>query len=220
MLIHYWRMALRNFRRDRLYSRINVSCLAIGIATSLTILLYVLHEHSYDQWHARSPRIFQVGTWESYGSWEYMQPVMSYPVGPAAQAADADVEATVRTFQAFLGADLKNPNLPDARFRESSRFLFADSNFFTFFSFRLLKGQGDRMLDRPFTVVLTKTAAKKYFGNADPIGKVLVLNEKYPMEVTGVADDVPSNSSIVFDMIASLSTMSALENYRPYLQDQ
>jgi putative ABC transport system permease protein len=220
MLIHFWLMALRNLRRHRLYSLINVGCLAIGIATSLTILLYVLHEHSYDQWHARSRRIFQVGTWESLGSWEYMQPLMSYPVGPAAQAADAGVEATVSAFPAFLGADLKNPNLPDARFRESNRFLFADSNFFTFFSFRLLKGQAARLLDRPFTVVLTKTAAKKYFGNADPIGKVLMLNEKYPMEVTGVADDVPSNSSIVFDMIASLSTMSALENYRPYLQDQ
>jgi putative ABC transport system permease protein len=220
MLIHYWRMALRNFSRHRLYSLINVGCLAIGIATSLTILLYVLHEHSYDQWHANSRRIFQVGTWESYGSWEYMQPVVSYPVGPAVQAADAGVQATVRAFQAFLGVDLKNPNLPDARFRESNRFFFADSNFFTFFSFRLLKGQTARMLNRPFTVVLTKTAAKKYFGNADPIGKVLILNEKYPMEVTGVADDVPSNSSIVFDMIASLPTMSALENYRPYLQDQ
>jgi len=213
-------MALRNFRRHRLYSLINVGCLAIGIATSLTILLYVLHEHSYDRWHAHSRRIFQVGTWESFGSGENMQQVMSYPVGPAAQAADADVEAMVRAFQAFLGVDLKNPNLPEAHFRESNRFFFADSNFFTFFSFRLLKGRAARMLDRPFTVVLTKTAAKKYFGNSDPIGKVLMLNEKYPMEVTGVADDVPSNSSIVFDMIASLSTMSALENYRPYLQDQ
>ena len=213
-------MALRNFRRHRLYSLINVGCLAVGIATTLTILLYVLHEHSYDQWHAHSRRIFQVGTWESYGSSDYLYPQMSYPVGPAAQAADADVEAMVRTREAFEGVDLKNPDLPEARFRESGRFLYADSNFFRFFSFRLVKGQPARVLDRPFAIVLTQSAAKKYFGDADPVGKILMLDEKYPLEVTGVAADVPSNSSIVFDMIASMSTMQRIDKYQPYLQDQ
>src|ERR1700761_1872253 len=105
MLLHYWRMALRNFRRHRLYSLINVGCLAIGIATSLTILLYVLHEHSYDQWHANSRRIFQAGTWQSFGESNFLQYGMSHSVGPAAQAADGNVEAVVRTRRAFEGVD-------------------------------------------------------------------------------------------------------------------
>lgn len=213
-------MAIRNFRRHRLYSLINVGCLAIGIATSLTILLYILHEHSYDRWHAHSDRIFQVSCLQSFGSSDQLNPWISFSVGPAARAADANVEAMVRTRQVFEGVDLKNPDLPEAQFREKERFYYADSNFFRFFSFRMLKGQAAKVLDRPNTIVLTETAAKKYFGDADPVGKVLILDEKYPLEVTGVAADVPSNSSMVFDMVASLDSKSAMDKYAPEMRDQ
>ena len=103
-------------------------------------------------------------------------------------------------------------------FREGQRFLCADSNFFEFFSFRLLRGRPDEVLKRPFTVVLTEKAAKKYFGKADPIGKTLMMDDKYLLEVTGIAADPPSNSTIVFDLLTSLSTMSGTEEFKGYLE--
>ncbi len=220
MLIHYLRVAFRTFRRNKLYSSINIACLAIGLAAVMTILLYILHEHSYDQWHANAGRIYVAYTRTTYGSSSWPDPDLSYLVGPAGKAADPAVESSVRMRPAFDGVDLQNPGSPEVRFRETSRFMYADSNFFSFFSFRLLRGNPETVLARPFTVVLTETAAKKYFGSADPVGKTLTFDKKYPLEVTGVAADMPSNTSIVFDMVASLATMRGLDRYKGYLEDQ
>ncbi len=220
MLKNYLRLAFRNLRRNKLYSLVNIGCLAIGIAVAMTISLYVLHEHSYDRWHVNARRIFSVSTTMSYGGSPFLYNQLSYITGPMEQRADASVVSMVRTRRAFEGLDLQNPVLSEAHFRETNRFLYADSNFFRFFSFRLLQGQPARVLDRPFTVVLTETSAKKYFGNTDPVGKTLLLDQQYQLEVTGVAADPPSNSSIVFDFIASLSTMSRIDKYKSYLEGQ
>jgi putative ABC transport system permease protein len=220
MLKNYLLLALRVIRRNKLYSLINVGCLAIGIAVAMTVMVYVLHEHSYDGWHKNAGRIFSVSTTEKYGGSAWSNYKLSYLTGPMVRQDNPAVESMVRVFPNMLGADLKNPQLSDTHFREGSDWLFADSNFFSFFSFRLLQGQAASVLARPFTVVLTKKAAKKYFGTANPIGKVLIMDDKYRMEVTGVAADLPSNSSVQFDLIASLSSLRAIEKYKPYLADQ
>ena len=220
MILHYLRIAWRSFRRHASYSLINVGCLAIGLAAVMTILLYILHEHSYDGWHANAGRIYAVSTRVSYGSDSWVNYQLSYPVGPAATSADPAVESMVRTMSAFTGVDLQNPASPGVRFRETSRFLYADSNFFRFFSFRLLRGDPANVLAHPFSVVLTQTAAKKYFGNADPVGKTLMLDKQYPLQVTGVAADMPSNTSLSFDLVASLSTMRGIEKYNGYTDVQ
>ena len=220
MLKNYLLIAMRNMRRNKLYSLINMGSLAIGIAVTMTILLYVLHEHSYDRWHTDASRIYAVSSTETYGGTSWQNYQLSYQTGPLTLQKQPTVEAMVRTREAFEGVDLQNQGSSAAHFRESSRFLYADSNFFRFFSFRLLQGRAATVLKRPFTVVLSETAAKKYFGTADPVGRILIMDEKYPLEVTGVAADPPSNSSIVFDMIASMSTMAGVEKYQPYLDDK
>jgi putative ABC transport system permease protein len=220
MLTHYLRIAFRAFRRNKLYSLINIACLAIGLAGVMTVLLYILHEHSYDRWHANSRRIFITYTRTAYGSSSWDDPDLSCQVGPAGKAASPAIESFVRIRQAFDGVDLQNPLTPEIRFRENARFIYADSNLFQFFSFRLLRGNANAVLDRPYTVVLTQSAAKKYFGNADPVGKTLTLDKQYVLEVTGIAADMPSNTSLVFDMVTSLATMRAMERLRPYLEDQ
>jgi putative ABC transport system permease protein len=219
MILHYLRVAFRTFRRNKLYSLINVACLALGLAAVMTILLYILHEHSYDSWHANARRIFAVSTRTNYGSSSWVSYQLTYPVGPAA-LSDPDVESMERVMSAFTGVELQNPASPGVRFRETTRFIYADSNFFRFFSFRLLRGSPDNVLARPFTVVLTQSAAKKYFGNADPVGKTLTLDGQFPMEVTGVAADISSNSSLEFDLVASISTMRGIEKYKGYLDIQ
>jgi putative ABC transport system permease protein len=220
MLTNYLLFAMRVIRRNKLYSIINVSCLAIGIAVAMTVMVYVLHEHSYDSWHKNAKRIFAVSTAVSYGSSSWQNFQLSYPAGPLARQTDPAVEAMVRTFPAFDGLDLQNPLLPEAHFREKDGFRFADSNFFSFFSFRLLRGRPETVLSRPFTVVLTEKLVKKYFGTVDPVGRTLIMDDKYRFEVTGVAADLPSNSSIDFDFVASLSTLAEVEKFKPYLTDQ
>ena len=219
MFINHLLIALRHIRRNVLYSSVNIFCLAAGLAVTMTILLYVLHEHSYDKWHADSDRIFTVSTPTSFGSQSFLQDRLTYPVGPAALQCNA-VEAMVRSMSAYMGVELQNTAMPHARFREIRDFVFADSNFFRFFSFRLKRGSAVNVLARPFTVVLTETAAEKYFGKTDPVGKTLKLDDKYQLEVTGVAYDLPSNSSIRFQMITSLATMPLMENYKAYFDDQ
>jgi putative ABC transport system permease protein len=220
MLKHYLLLAVRVIRRNKLYSLINVGCLAIGIAVAMTVMVYVLHEHSYDGWHKNAKRIFLVTSTAKYGSSVWPSWEQSYPTGAMTQQTDPSVMSMVRVLPNFVGLDLKNPGLPQAHFREGSGFWFADSNFFSFFSFRLLRGRAGSVLARPFTVVLTEKMAKKYFGAADPVGKILRMDEKYSFEVTGVAADLPSNSSIVFDFITSTSTLSAVEKFKGYIADQ
>lgn len=219
MLTHHLSIALRHIRRNKLYSIVNIFCLAAGIAVTMTILLYVLHEHSYDGWHAHGDRIFFVSTPMKFGAEGFVSDRLTYPVGPAALQSGV-VEKMTRTMPAYMGVELQNTAMPGARFREIQSFVFADSNFFQFFSFRLRRGLASEILSRPFTVVLTESAAKKYFGRTDPVGKVLLLDNRYRLEVTGVTEDMPSNSSIRFELIASLSTMAGMDSYRPYLADQ
>ncbi|HET6255102.1 MAG TPA: ABC transporter permease [Puia sp.] len=220
MLTHYLRVAFRVASRHKLYSLINIGCLAIGLAAVMTILLYILHEHSYDGWHVNARRIYSVTTHSSFGSSNWTSPQLSYPAGPAALASDPGVESMVRVRSAFEGVDLQNPKVAGMHYRETTRFLYADSNFFRFFSFRLLRGNPESVLARPYTVVLTQSAAKKYFGNVDPVGQTLTLDKQYLLEVTGVAADMPSNSSLNFDMVASIATMKGLDKYQAYLRNQ
>jgi len=220
MFLNYFRIALRQMRRNKLYSVINILCLAAGITVTLTILLYEVHERSFDRWHRDSERIFAMTSGQNWGSGVFFNNGLSVASGPEAMQADAAVGSMTRMFNGFLGVELQNTARPGEFFRETHDFYFADSNFFRFFSFRLLRGQAASVLARPFTVVLTESEARKYFGSEDPVGKILQMDGRYPLEVTGLAEDIPSNSSIRFGMIASLATMRGMEKYDPYLHGQ
>ncbi len=202
------------FRRNKLYSLINIGCLSIGLGVVMTILLYILHEHSYDRWHKNADRIFRVMTRESFGARNFWISGLSYATGAAEMKSDPVVRSMVRSYTAPGDVEFRNTVSPDVHFRENGNLLFADSNFFEFFSFKLLRGRADVVLGRPFMVVLTERATKKYFGEADPVGKTLMMDDSIPLEVTGVVADPPSNSTIRFDMVASLATLSAVEEFR------
>jgi len=214
MLINYLNIALRNIRRNKLYSFINIGCLAIGIAVALTILLYTLHERSYDRWQANARRIFIVDATVHFGKSSFNTGYLSYGAGPLVQQADEDVEAYLRILPvSYQPVALENPSIPGASFSEKDNFIFADGNFFSFFSFRLLRGNPLEVLKRPNTIVLTERMARKYFGLADPIGRTLRFHGLYTLEVTGVAADLPSNTGINFDFVAALSSISGMKGY-------
>jgi len=175
------------------------------MAVSMTIMLYVLHEHSYDQWQANSNRIFSTWATFHFGPSEYHSSAISYQSGPILQKADGNIEGYVRTWRDYHEALVQNAAKPGESLSGNGPFLYADANFFQFFSFPLLAGNPGQVLNRPNTVVITERAAKKYFGSADPIGQQLIYDKKLRLEVTGVAADPPSNTEINFDFIASLA---------------
>jgi putative ABC transport system permease protein len=218
MLTHYLRIAFRMFRRNKLHSLINIGCLSIGLGVVMIILPYILHEHSYDRWHKNADRIFTVMTRESFGARNFWISGLSYATGAAEMKSDPVVRSMIRTYSAPGDVEFRNTVSPDVHFRENGNLLFADSNFFEFFSFKLLRGRADEVLGRPFTIVLTEGATKKYFGEADPVGKTLMMDDSIPLEVTGIVADPPSNSTIRYDMVASLATLSAVEEFRDDLE--
>jgi putative ABC transport system permease protein len=207
MIFSYLRTAVRNLVRNTLYSAINIGGLALGLAVCMTILLFVVHEHSYDRFHLDAQKIFVMGGTEKFGGQQMPMGSMSHVVAPMVQQANPNVQSYMRIHGFYNTADLSSPSNPSVHYRESRNFLFVDSNFFHFFSFRLIKGDVSRVLSDPNSLVLTESAAKKYFGTQDPLGKSLLYDSHVLLKVTGVCADVPSNSSISFSFVAPFSLL-------------
>ncbi|HEY6902114.1 MAG TPA: ABC transporter permease [Puia sp.] len=220
MLINYLRIAIRNIGRNKLYSFINISCLAIGIAVCLTIALYVIHERSYDQFHRNANRIFSITGSFKIGGMSININKFSYVTGPILQKSEPRVVGYLRGYTPYGKMNWQNPAQPEVRFSEKENLIFADSRWYEFFTLKLLRGNPAQVLQRPMTVVLSERAARKYFGNSDPIGKTIRYNNEYDLEVTGVAANPPSNSGLTYDFVASISSVEAMKDVAPLVQSQ
>ena len=222
MIKNYIKIAWRNLIRQRLYSLINISGLAVGLAVCMLIMLYVAHEHSYDRFHKNADRIFKpYGQMKINGN-TFGIDQMSYASGPIIKQSLPVVEDYMRTVHYFSSVVLvSNPSFPERKFAEDKS-LFADSGFFNFFSFKLLSGQPSQVLSKPFSVVISEDMAKKYFGDENPVGKTLIIktDSAYTYQVTGVAANCPSNSSIVYSFVASNSGFVTTKGASEYLRDQ
>ena len=211
MILNHLRIAVRNLFRNRLYSLINIGGLAVGLAVCMTILLYVVHEHSYDRFHHDAQRIFWMSTEKSIHH-PYIAPFMSYVDAPMVQQADPRVESYMRVHVLYNNTYLSLPSNPAVNYREAGNFILADSNFFRFFSFHLIRGDASTVLSGPDNVVLSQTAAKKYFGQQDPIGRSLVYDGRVLLKVTGVCADPPSNSTLSFSLVSPFSLIAQTED--------
>jgi putative ABC transport system permease protein len=202
MLRNYVITALRNLYKNRGFSFINILGLTIGLASFMLIGLYVFHELSFDRFHTRSGRIFRVVENLRTENELLLQSTSSPPMGPTILKDFPEVENYVR----FTGDSrlVKKGNL--AFYEEEC--LLADSTIFDVFSFKLLKGDPKTALTEPRTVVLTETAAKKYFGDQDAIGETLDMGGEQ-FKITGIVEDVPDNSHFKFDFLLSFSTWSS-----------
>jgi len=205
MIRSYILVALRNLWRNRGYASINIFGLALGLATSIFIFLYVVNELSYDRFHEKSDRIYK--TWVS-GMMPTGEIHDANTAGPMAAAMIADypeVEQVVRIRQ-YGGYLVGNG---DRKFNETREdFMFTDSTFFDVFSFKLLRGDPKTCLVEPRSIVLTEEYAKKYFGNEDPLGKTLKIEQDTNVSViTGVMQDFPQNSHFHAKMLGSISTL-------------
>ncbi|HLY68409.1 MAG TPA: ABC transporter permease [Puia sp.] len=201
MIKNYFLFVFRRLKKQKIFSLINILGLTVGITCCLMIFLFIAHELSYDNFHKNGKdiyRVMRVGDLNGAGKEEvaYLSP--AYSTALLNDYPDA-IEKAVRVMP---DNDLITYN--NIGFNEKNIYL-VDENFFEFFSFPLIKGNPATVLKDPLSLVLTETTAKKYFGNQDPIGKVIEWNKTLKLKVTGVARDVPANSHLYFDMVAPIS---------------
>jgi len=209
MIKNYFEIAWRNLKRNKLYSFINIGGLSVGIAICMLIMLYVAHEMSFDRFHKNADRIFYLAMNSKFDNKEISIDRMSYESGPMIKNADPGIESYLRMKEINDNRVIENITSPEKKFTEKN-ILLADSNFFNFFSFRLIQGNPKNVLKKPFSIVISVRTAQKYFGNADPVGKLLKYDNQYIFQVTGVVKDPPSNSSIDYDFIGSMSSIRGM----------
>lgn len=205
MLKNYFLVALRNLWKHRGYTLINIFGLTIGLASTVFILLYVINELTYDRFHEKSEQIYRVWISGSMPATEMRHAVSSPPMAEALLNDYPEVEQSVRLRKAGGWMVKKG----DVTYSETDEdFLFADSTFFDVFSFKLLRGDPQTCLKEPRSIVLTEKYARKYFGDEDPMGQTLRMEQDTNVSViTGVMADFPQNSHFHCNMLGSLSTL-------------
>jgi putative ABC transport system permease protein len=200
MFWNYLKIALRNLRTHKGYSLINISGLVVGMACFILISLWVYDETHYDSFNANSDRLFRLILHKAEDPSDPGFPSAPYILPQILKTEFPEIEETAR---------VRDHAYPSAvRYGEKSfyenRFFLADGSFFRMFSYNFLKGDPSTALAGPRAVVLTRDMAVKYFGQDNPLGKTLRWNETEDLVVTGVIDNVPSNSHLQFDCVASL----------------
>lgn len=203
MLKNILKIALRSFYRDKSFSIINLSGLAIGIVAFIFIIQYATFEMSYDNFHVNGDNIYKVSRHEYGENLELASANAFYAIGPEAFENFPEVLNFTRMHPAD-GMITYSDEIGNAQSFFEDKSYYVDTSFFDIFSFPLVQGDPETILQNPSSVVVSESAAKKYFGDVDPIGKVLNLTTQWQggdYVVEGVFKDIPANSHLSFDFI-------------------
>lgn len=219
MLKNYLITAFRNLTRNKVFSFINVLGLSAGITCCLLISVYIKHEFSYDGFQQKGERIARVIMDYGMGGNSNKGNYTSTYVGPSFKTNFPEVEDFVR-----IAAGKKIVRNGDKLFVEK-RLLYVDSTFFKLFTFPLSEGDAKSALNGPNKIILTNSAAKKYFNDVNPVGKTIKISSAgVDYLITGLTEDCPANSQIKFDFLASFSSLGIQSektywnaNYTTYL---
>lgn len=213
MIKNYLKIAFRNLWRRRIFSFINIMGLTVGMTAGFLIFLYVMFELSYDSFHSKSDRIYRIVCDIKTPTETINASGPSWAVPPFLKDEFPEVQAAVR-----ITGDNLLVRKGEVKFQEPD-VAWADSSFFEMFDFRLLKGDPRTALKEQFSIVLSETAAKKYFGNEDPMGQTLLITgDAFPSKVTGLMKDMPENSQIKANMLLSMTTIT--QKFAPNLDSQ
>ncbi len=213
MILKYIHFTIRNFRNQKLFTFVNLAGLTIGIVAASLILIYISYELSFDRFHKNSGQIFRVYGTFNFGGKDEAWVQTPNPLGPFLQNKFPEIEKTVRITRLSKGL----VSAGDKSFFED-RIVLADSTVFDVFTFPLLIGNPKTVLSQPNGVVLTESAAEKYFGESDPVGRTIRFNRTIDFTVTGIMKDIPGNTHLQFDMMISMSTANTLFR-KDYLED-
>lgn len=221
MFKNYLTIAIRNLRKHRFYTFINVAGLAIGIASCLIIVLFVLNELSYDKHHEKASRIYRINGEIKFGGNHLMLAVAPAPMAEAMLHDYPEVESAVR-FRSW-GSFLVKKDESAENFKEYN-VMWVDSTFFKIFSVPVLEGNPNTSLKEPNCVAISEKTARKFFPNGSAMGQVLILDNRLPMKVTAVFKDMPTTGHFDFDILISMaglddakSTNFLSNNFNTYL---
>lgn len=207
MLKNYFKVALRNLLKYKAYSFINVFGLASGIAICLLIFLFIQDELSYDTFHENSDRIYRAVLDGNFGGKEFIIANSPAPMAETLKRDFPEVEDAAR---------IRAYGYPVIRYGDKvfseERFYWADSNIFNVFTFEFVYGSKENALTEPNAVILTESTAHKYFGNENPVGKLINSDNRRDYMVTAVVKDFPHNSHFHFDFLGALTTRDDSRN--------
>ncbi len=193
---------LRTLKRQWQYSLINLLSMAIGLAVTTLILLYVFNEYSYDHFHDQSESLHRITLNYHQQEHQFGTPTIPAAVGPSLFETFPEIEAFCRTTLPEKGYLLY-----ENKAFEADKIMYADSGFFSLFSFQLINGHPAEALNGIHKAVLSNTLAEQLFGNSNPIGQLIQLNGQENWIVSGVVKQAPQNSSIQFDVLLSFETL-------------
>lgn len=206
MIKNYIKIGVRNLLKNQVHSLVNILGLSIGLASFLLIFLYVLDEISYDKHIPNHERIYRVILDGKVAGNDITIPSVPAPLASTMEDEMPYVNETVRMRGNTLGSDPISIKVGDTYFLEN-QVIYADSTVFNFFGINLIEGDPMTALSKPNAVLLTPDLALKYFGDEDPIGKQIILNQTDKiLQVTGIVEDMPRKSHFHYDMLISLLT--------------
>ena len=206
MLKNYFKISLRNLKKNKGYAFINIFGLAIGLACCLLIVLFVRDELSYDRFHENAERTHRIVR----QSGDLAPSVtVSVPLAPALMNTFPEVQHATRLFHYWFTPLISRG---EEGFYEEHTY-FTDSLFFEVFDFSLARGNPATALREPFSILLTETMARKYFGDEDPVGQTLMMNAAHAFTVTGILEDPPRTSHFTFDFLAAIESLPAVMDW-------
>lgn len=207
LMLNYFKIGFRNFKKQKGFSLINILGLAVGLACVILISLTILDELSYDEFNVNKDSIYRVLTQVKRNTdLVTIAPVM-LPFAPAVKEDIPEVENAVRISEKQILSSYKDKNFYE-------KVLYVDKDFFKVFSFQFLKGNPETVLAEPKTIVLTEETTEKYFGKENPVGKLLNINHGELYKITGVIKNLPTNSHLEGNIFASFSTFNEANNPR------
>ncbi len=210
MIKNFIKIALRNIKKHKGYSFINITGLAIGMACCLLITIWVLDELSYDRFHQNAENLYRVEENQDYSGREYHVNVTPYPLAPALKDEIPEIEEATR----YVWAGGKLLRYKDMAFFENN-IRSVDPSFLKMFAFPLSHGTMETALDSPYSLVISQEMKKKYFGADDPLGQTITVNNQYEFTVTGVLETLPHNSILQFDFLIPYEFLTVTKATNP-----
>lgn len=216
MFTNYFKMAIRNAKREKAFTLLNIFCLAVGFTACLYVSLYSISEFQFDKFHEKADRIYRINQTFIWGE----RDELFGSTGPAVLNA---VWSEVPEFETMCRVHpLENVPLVHAvsgqhkTIFEENLIRAVDSTFFDVFTFPLLKGNPETALDNPFSIILTEEMALKYFQSTDVLGKQIIIDDlevNATFQITGVAKNMPQNSHVTFDMLISMNSIRRMARH-------
>ncbi len=209
MIKNYLKISLRNLKKYKGYSFINISGLAIGMACFILIMMYIQNELSWDKFHHKADNIYRVCNDLDFNmmgrnGWA----VTEWKLADAIKNEYQEVLNSTHFYR------FRNAIIDNNKMNSFENGYYADEHFLEIFTFPIINGDKNPDLKAPFTIVLSEKTAKKYFGDENPVGKVLHINSQYDVKVTGVISNIPENSHMKFDFLISSTTLETFPDMK------